>query len=253
VELFKVRGRTVELGLEPGTYSVRCEGDSGSSVSTASLREGSPFVLSAQQLTATERESAVARGAIGEPSLYHVDGRWRLGMRLGSWYYGGMGSEDSGYEWDTRDYTAGVTFSHWLSEKWSLDFNTWTLTRFTQSQNYTRDATYIAAVLFGGRRYFPGLGGLRPNVKPFLSAAVGPYFRNIMDLEGNTFTDVAAGGNLGGGFDIQVARWGMVGTKLGYNFTADFSRDHAEAFGEKTAYSGWEWTVDFSVLFGKGR
>jgi hypothetical protein len=252
VELYKVRGRTVELGLEPGTYSVRCEGDSGSSVSTASLQEGSPFALSAQQFTATEQERAVARGGIGDTSPYHVDGRWRLGMRLGSWYYGGMGGEDSTYTWDARDYTAGATFSHWLSEKWSLDFSTWTLTRFTQSQNYTRDSTYIAAVLFGGRRYFPGLGGIRPNVKPFLAAAVGPYFRNVMDLEGNRFTDVAAGGNLGGGFDFQVSRWCMVGTKLGYNFTADFSRDHAEAFGEKTAYSGWEWVIDFSVLFGRG-
>ena len=63
---------------------------------------------------------------------------------------------------------------------------------------------------------------------------------------------VAAGGNVGGGFDIQVARWGMVGTRLGYNFTSDFTDDFTGTFGRKTNYSGWEISIDFSVLLGKG-
>ncbi|MCP5115643.1 MAG: hypothetical protein GY953_32860 [bacterium] len=45
----------------------------------------------------------------------------------------------------------------------------------------------------------------------------------------------------------------MIGTKVGYNFTADFSADRTGTFGTKTSYQGFELVVDFSFLLGKGR
>jgi hypothetical protein len=254
VELYKPRGRSVELGLEPGTYSVRCETDSGSSISAAALQEGSPFVLSAQHFTPTTQEPVVTRGGAGiDPRFGGVDGRWRLGARLASWYHGGLGSSDSDFVWETNNLQIGMVFSYWLSEKWSLDVTAWTgPMHLVQETRGTADSAWVAAFLFGGKRYFPSFAKLPPSIKPFLTAGVGPYFRHALTSDGETVEGVAAGGSVGGGFDIQVARWGMVGTKLGYNFTSDFTDDFTGTFGSKTNYSGWELSIDFSVLLGKG-
>ncbi len=45
----------------------------------------------------------------------------------------------------------------------------------------------------------------------------------------------------------------MVGTKIGYNFTSDFTQDFTGTFGDKTNYSGYEFVIDFSFLIGKGQ
>ena len=116
----------------------------------------------------------------------------------------------------------------------------------------TADSVYLVAFLFGGKRYFPGFAGLPPSIKPFLTAGVGPHYRHALTVDGDTVDGVAAGGNVGGGFDIQAARWCMVGTRLGYNFTSDFTNDFTGTFGRKTNYNGWEISIDFSVLLGKG-
>jgi hypothetical protein len=274
VELYKLRGRSVELGLEPGDYSVRCEDDSGASISSAALQEGNPVVLNAQHFAPTRQEPVVVRGGAGvHPRFGRVGGRWRIGMRLGSWYYGGLGSPDSGYAadmsnltdssfvWDKNNLTTGLLFSHWLSEKWSLDFIAWAAPQnLVQADNPAPDGAYVAAFLFGGRRYFPNFAGLPPSVKPFLSGAVGPYFRHALprDEQGNpsrslagVYQSFAAGGSVGGGFDFQLARWCMLGTKLGYNFTSDFTDDSTGTFGRKTNYNGFELVIDFSFVLGK--
>jgi hypothetical protein len=260
VELYKLHGRSVELGIEPGTYQVRCENDSGSSVSSTSLEDGGHSVLATQHFTITEQEPVVVRGGRAAYPFGALQGRWRLGLRLGSWYHGKLGTSESDFLWETHDRTGGVTFSYWLNEKWALDFTAWTFMNLVREE--TPSNAYIAAFLFGGKRYFPNLGGLRPEIRPFLSAAGGPYLRSFTPvygetvetlMEGETIESVAAGGNIGGGFDIQLARWFMIGTKLGYSFTSDFTREETGAFGNRTSYEGFELSVDFSILFGKGR
>lgn len=252
VELYKLRGRSVELGLEPGNYSVRCENDSGSSISAAVLDESSPFALGQEHFTAAKQEPVAIRGVEGvHPGFGGVDGRWRVGARLASWYHGGLGSSDSDFVWETNNLQIGMVFSHWLSEKWSLDFTAWTgPMHLVKEVQGTADSAYVAAFLFGGRRYFP-FDGLSPSIKPFLTAGVGPYYRHALTRDGDTVDGVAAGGTVGGGFDFQLARWCMVGTKLGYNFTSDFTDDSTGTFGSKTSYNGWELVIDFSVLLGK--
>jgi hypothetical protein len=274
VELFKVPGRTVELGLEPGTYKVRCEKESGSSISTAALEEGGQFILDPQHFTTATQEPVVARGGGRvHPRFGSLDGRWRAGARLANWYHGGLGSSDSDFVWETNNLQIGVVFSHWLSDKWSLDFTVWTgPMHLVKEPRGTADNAYVTAFLLGGRRYFPNFGGLPPTIKPFLTAGVGPYFRHALARNGDAVEDVVAGpplggglefretvegvtagGTVGGGFDFQLARWCMVGTKLAYNFTADFTDDFTGTFGSITSYNGWELSIDFSVLFGKGK
>lgn len=251
VELYKLRGRNVELGLEPGTYKIFCHTESGNSVSVVDLKEEVRFALGPDQFTATKLEPVIVRGGI-DPRFGALDGRWGLGITFGSWHSGGLGSADSGRVWDKHNLRIGGIASYWLSEKWALDFTTWIFpVHLVQERNITPDNTYIAAFLFGGRRYFPNLGGLSPSIKPFLAAAAGPYLRGGMAPDGSRVHNIAAGGKVGGGLDFQLARWCMVGTKVGYNFTSDFTRDFA-TYGSKTSYSGFELGIDFSFLLGKG-
>ena len=146
----------------------------------------------------------------------------------------------------------GATVSYWLSEKWSIDFTARTMVNFVKERGSPEDS-YIASFLFGGKRYFPNLRRRSPVIRPFLTAAVGPYLRRAKALDGTAIKHRAAGGNLGAGFDIQLARWCMVGIKAGYNFTADFTDDFTGTFGKKTSYRGFELGIDFSFLLGKGR
>jgi hypothetical protein len=253
VELFKLRGRSVELGLESGTYNVRCENESGSSVSTAALADGGQFVLGPQHFAAAKPEPVVARGGEGVvPEFGGVGGRWRIGTVLGRWNTGGMGSADSDYLYDSGDTMGGATVSYWLSEKWAVDFTARTTVNFVQERGTPEDSL-IASFLFGGKRYFPNLRRRSPVIRPFLTAAVGPYIRRAKTRDRTPIKHRAAGGNLGGGFDLQLSRWFMVGTKVIYNFTADFTRDFTGTFGEKTSYRGFDVVVDFSFLLGKGK
>jgi hypothetical protein len=64
--------------------------------------------------------------------------------------------------------------------------------------------------------------------------------------DGTIVEGFAAGGTVGGGFDFQLARWCIVGTKLGYNFTDDFTG----TFGRITSYNGVELVIDFSFILG---
>jgi hypothetical protein len=239
VELYKLQGRRVELGLEQGTYKILCTTDSGNSVSMADLNEDVPFILGPDQFTVTKREPTVLRGGDGiDPRFGGLEGRWRLGVSLASWYSGGLGSPDSGKVWDKNNLKVGGIASYWISENWALDFTAWIYpVHGVRETNITPDNAYLAAFLLGGRRYFPNLGGLRPSIKPFLTAAGGPYFRGDWAPDGSKIHNVAAGGNVGGGFDFQVARWCMVGTKVGYDFTSDFTRESNGNYGRKTSYS----------------
>ena len=143
--------------------------------------------------------------------------------------------------------------SYWVNDKWSINVSTRTFVNFVKPKHVPPEDSYIASVLFGGRRYLPYLRARSPVIRPFLSAAVGPYFRRAKALDGTALKHRAGGGQLGGGFDLQLARWCMVGTKLAYNFTADFERDSTGTFGKKTSYRGFELVVDFSFLLGKGK
>ena len=93
VELYKPRGRKVELAIEPGTYQVRVERDRESLTTRADVAEGARVMLDARQFGPAAMEPTRARGdsvagpfavaspwarvALGragrrQPSLHHV-------------------------------------------------------------------------------------------------------------------------------------------------------------------------------------
>ncbi|MFZ0427747.1 MAG: serine hydrolase domain-containing protein [Acidobacteriota bacterium] len=83
VELYKPRGRLVELGLEPDAYEVRIEHQQGAWLTEPQLVEGERLELGPDQFSPTQPQPARPRG-IGPPR-YAVAGRNRIELRVGMW------------------------------------------------------------------------------------------------------------------------------------------------------------------------
>ena len=90
VELYKPRGRKVELASRPGTYEVRLERDKGSLVATAEVVDGARVELDPRQFGQAQAPDPRGEGETrwGDSA---VAGRNRLEFRAGMWRMGDHG------------------------------------------------------------------------------------------------------------------------------------------------------------------
>jgi hypothetical protein len=84
VELYKPRGRAVELGVEPGAYEVRVEIQKSSLVVKTQVADGARVALEPRQFGPAAVEATRLRGDIDAGRLA-VAGRNRLELRFGMW------------------------------------------------------------------------------------------------------------------------------------------------------------------------
>ncbi len=119
------------------------------------------------------------------------------------------------------------------------------------------ETTVVQSLMFGIRYYLPQS---RPYsaFRPYLSAAAGAFIGTDeygeesccgCDEYSEVHTMTVAGARLGGGVDLLMGRRFMVGLTGGYNFAEKFPR----AIGGRRDYSGSEFGLSFSYLFGGGR
>src|SRR5205823_6985325 len=89
-ELYKPRGRKVELAIEPGTYDVRVERDKESLTTRADVAEGARVAIDARQLApasveATRRRDSETAAPAGPPPLpFSLAGRHRIETTTGT-------------------------------------------------------------------------------------------------------------------------------------------------------------------------
>jgi len=111
----------------------------------------------------------------------------------------------------------------------------------------------VYSIVFGARYYLPK-STYKKTWRPYLAAAAGPYIGAETKSEvgatvvTRSHTETAIGGYLGGGLDIELSRYFMVGISGGYNLITDFS----ESVGSRKNYSSPEFAVGISYLFGRG-
>src|SRR5580765_4901592 len=84
VELYKPRGRKVELAVEPGTYDVRVERDKESLTMRAEVADGARVLLEPRQFGPAATEPTRRRGD-EQQSRYAVSGRNRIELLSGMW------------------------------------------------------------------------------------------------------------------------------------------------------------------------
>lgn len=153
-----------------------------------------------------------------------------------------------------------ITISHWSSEELALtasysvhdvEYESW-----HDFYDYELSETSLVhSVMFGLRYYLPQS---RPwsTVRPYFSAAMGPFIGTTIYTEEDpcgceeySESDhmTVTGARLGGGIDFLVGHRFMIGFNGAYNFVEKF----AQPIGGRSDYSGSEFGLSISWLIGR--
>jgi hypothetical protein len=257
VELYKPRGRHVELGVEPGAYEIRMEVPRAAMIAKADVQEGARIVLEPRQFGAMALESTQRRGD-PEPARLAVDGRNRLSLRVGMWRTSGSDNvTTTGI--DSGNVFGGIEYTRYIREDLAITLGPQQVAGTTGAsigpQGVFSGASSVFAVPVTAR-WNPWRASAYQPVKPFVAVGLGPVFGSstgsfvgASGAQTGARTEATIGGHVGGGVDFHLARWFSVGVNAGYNWMADFS----EPVGTRDNYSGPEVGVSFGWLFGHGR
>ena len=263
VELYKPRGRRVELAVEAGTYDVRIERDKGALAARTEITDGSRSVLAATQFGIAAVEPTQTRGgapmlAAPPPLPYAVSGRNRLEIVTGMWDNGDIGSRStSGHV--ALDAFGGLKYTRYVREDLAITFAVEAFgvrSGATVGPGYvsTGDSEGVAVPV--GVRWNPFKYDQRlQSIKPYFAVTVGPVigassgtFVGGGTISSDDTSRATLGGHFGGGFDVHVARSFSLGVGVGYNAMLDFS----EPVGGYKNFNGVQVTFGIGWLFGKG-
>lgn len=189
-ELYKARGRRVELAMEPGAYDVRVDSNRRARSSRVQLTDGGRLVLAAHQLGAAAVEATRSRGSQSDVARFSVVGRSRLAVTGGFWgNHGGVRLAGRDF-----DIVSGGEYTKFLRENLSLVFG---------MQGFGAEA---GEGIIGGwatplaLRWNPLRGDLTAHrIKPFLSAGAIP----VTQMESKRY---ALGVQVGAGADVYLSR-----------------------------------------------
>jgi hypothetical protein len=263
-ELYKPAGRTIELGLEPGTYRIYMAQEEDLFLGTSRLEQGERLILRSDNFERTERETTAARGGLpgaSMPTWTGLAGRTRLEGGVGMWSPGPKPPEDvtsgivrvSAGTWNMTD-EAGI--SRWVRDDLSFGI------RFASVEmslsvdvgaTVTTESLVVTSVLVGVRKYLPETF-LAPPFFPYMSGYVGPYIAALdrstagAQVTSTHETRTAFAGQLGVGVDLQLSRHWMLDVKGVVNLVTSFS----EPVGGRENYSGLGASAGLSLLLGKG-
>lgn len=247
-ELFKPAGRKVELGLEPGEYDIRFEQRPGLFTASVRLAEGQRLLLGQGHFQPATRERTTLRGEGGPPDVARANGlarRHRIEVRVGAWRPTGAETRSTPIRASgevAENILGGASYAYGVQENLSAMLTFSGLAAKATNLNVQS----IASILFSVRYYLPK-STLRTSFRPYLTAGVGPYIGN--EVESSAVKTLGTlGGHVGGGLDILLSRHFMIGSEIGYDPVMSFS----EPIGSRRNYSGFEFSVGISFLFGKG-
>jgi hypothetical protein len=258
-ELYKPRGRRVELGVEPGSYEVRLEVPKSVRLAKAEIGDGARVVLAASQFGAVALEATRRRGDEEGPDLA-VDDRHRLSARVGRWY-GGHGSSLNG--------VSGFEYTRYVREDLQVVVGMRTLYApgaWLPQIDLTNPAlTAPGTTLIGsGRmvalpvviRWNPATRGREQRaIKPFVAAGLGPVFGSgsvstfvyqpqFAQTSRDRYRETAGLLHVGAGLDFHLSRSFVVGVDVGYNmmlggFSRPIGADWSRSMPEFGLNLGW--------------
>ena len=113
VELYKPRGRKVELGVEPGAYEVRIEQTKGSLLAKTQIADGGQVLLEPRQFGIAPVEATRPRGGAEGPA-FGVAGRHRIEAQIGMWQISGASTTSVGS--GSIDQAIGLNYTHYVRE-----------------------------------------------------------------------------------------------------------------------------------------
>ncbi|HMC77801.1 MAG TPA: caspase family protein [Vicinamibacterales bacterium] len=256
VELYKPRGRTVELGVEAGAYEVRIEQSKGSLLAKSQVAEGARVLLEPRQFGVAVAEATRTRGGPDTPAGLTVDGRHRIEARTGMWQMSGSSTLTVGS--GSIDEVVGLQYIHYLSEDLAMTAGLQTAgvvigTALGPAGSFSGVASIWALPV--GVRWHPFRTHARGAFRPYVGASVGPAVgatQGVFEGTGTAFVGSHSQATLfshfGLGLDYFPARSFAIGVSGGYNALADFR----QPVGAQKNHSGPEVNFSFGWLFGKG-
>ena len=188
--------------------------------------------------------------------------RSQIGLRIGAFMDTGGSAASSApvvvSTAGTGDLLAGVFYGRWLEENFAITFSVSALdagVRNTLGTSGVSNSVNSVVFLMLGMKYYLPKSTYKTAYRPYLAAGVGPVFwSGVLNEAGFsgivhlTETMAAFGSHFGGGVDIELSRHLMIGANLGYNLLSDFSGIKVG----KNNYSGFEFGIGLSFLWGKG-
>jgi hypothetical protein len=247
-ELYKPAGRTVELGLEPGSYDIRYEQEPQLLDTTISLAEGDRKTVDRAAFRPVKRQATQKRGGDEEeqPKGLRMDGRTRVDL-FGGFTDSFVSVETGSTRVEVGGGQGGMAFQHWIREDVALEFqglatdlDVITVADDPFESTETRGSF---GLLFGARYYFPKatFGG---TFRPFAAAAIGPFSEYYV-YSGSMRSEVKHdsthfGGQLAGGVDFQISRLFSLGVKLSVTLRDNYDPSFGTTFG-------------FGFAWGRGR
>jgi hypothetical protein len=236
VELYKPRGRVVEIGVEPGAYDVRVEREKAALLARTTVADGARVVLGAAQFGATALEPTRRRGN-GDLPRFSVAGKNRLTLTSGLWGANGDVARIGGRGFDVF---GGGQVARYLREDLAFTVG------FTGYGAGNQVDVMGGLAIPVGLQWNPRRGDLASQrFKPFLAGSIMP----VTSADWNTDRRTTVGAHLGAGFDVQVARTFAVGLEAGFNAVPGLD----EPSGLHDNFHGLELTLRVGWLFGQGR
>jgi len=257
VELYKPRGRRVELAVEPGKYDIRVERDRQSLTTRADVASDARVVLELSQFGLAAAPEPTRRRGDEQPRLA-VAGRNRLEMRFGSWPKGDNGARittgTNGFE-----AFAGFAYTRYVREDLAAVL---AVDVFPVDSGSTIGANGIATGAVGGVstnlgiRWNPFARAHEARAwKPFIGVGFGPVvgmatgsFVGSQGITSGNSTHVTAGVFAGGGLDVQTGRSFSIGVSAGYVAMPNF----AAPVGLRQNFNGPQVTIGLGWVYGKG-
>jgi Outer membrane protein beta-barrel domain len=186
---------------------------------------------------------------------YSLKGRSALELNMGFW--GGSNTSNTittngiRSEAKTNGFLGGILYSHWIQEQvsatLSIGFLAGEATSTVSFSGINQHASIIVPVLIGVNYYLFN-PAQEDAVRPFVSAAIGPYIgseTNNTILSQYAHSETAFGARFGAGIDILLGDHFKLGASAGYNVMSDFKN----TVGAKSNYNGMDVLIGIGYIF----
>jgi len=186
---------------------------------------------------------------------YSLKGRSALEFNMGFW--GGSNTSNTlttngiRSEAKTNGFVGGIQYSHWIQEQvsatLSIGFLAGEATSTVSFSGVNQHTSIIVPVLIGVNYYFFN-PAQEDAVRPFVSAAIGPYIgseSNNTMLSQNAHSETAFGARIGAGIDFLLGDHFKLGAGADYNVMSDFKN----TVGAKTNYNGVDVLIGMGYIF----
>jgi hypothetical protein len=148
----------------------------------------------------------------------------------------------------TTGQVGGIAFSHWVRPTVAVEISAAALNADATTSGAHTHANVVTPVLFG-LSVSPRALALSTSIRPYLSAAAGPYIHSVADDFGAASTasvETVLGGRLAAGANWFVARHFVMGLETNYHAVSKF--DHPDALTENA--SGFGMSLSFGFAWG---